>query len=62
MFKQFGKAWKTHTPKYLHPYTKENILAQIAVATVLVVGMMAHDEWKVRQEKKRRNKIYPVSI
>lgn len=54
MFKHLEAAWNARTPVYLHNRTKENIIFQLALTVVVVGGLIAYDEWKDRQEQKKR--------
>ncbi len=57
MFKTFATAWNAHTPDYLHPYTKENLIWQLKLAAVLMVGIIVYEEVQHRMEQRRLNKI-----
>jgi len=50
MFKKAETAWNSRTPVYLHNGTKENVIFQIASATVIVGAMFAYDEYKSRRD------------
>ncbi len=52
MLKTLGQKYRAVTPKILHPYTKENIVAQLVLSGVLV-GWMMHREWRADRELRR---------
>lgn len=56
MFKKLESSWNSHTPEYLHPYTKANLIWQLKITAVLFVGMAAYEAYNEHQEKKRLNR------
>ncbi len=54
MFKTLEAKWNSHTPAYLHPYTKENLIWQLKLSAVLFVGMVAWDAYETHRLKKER--------
>jgi hypothetical protein len=54
MFKRLEARWNAATPVWLHPYTKENMFAQLIATAVLLGVFIAKDEWELRQEKRKR--------
>lgn len=57
MFKKLERAWNARTPEYLHNGTKANIIWQLKISAVLLVAMLAWDEYKFRQERKNLKKF-----
>ena len=53
MFKTLETKWNAHTPVYLHNRTKENFVFQLALAAVLIGGMIAKDAWEERQLRRK---------
>lgn len=51
--KTLETAWNAHTPTYLHPYTKENLVWQLKLTAVVLVGIAAYEGWETYQESKR---------
>lgn len=47
------KTWNAHTPEYLHPYTKANVIWQLKLTGVLLVGLIGYEILKERREHKR---------
>ena len=54
-FKQLETAWNARTPEYLHPRTKANVIWQLKITAVMLVGFVVYDEVQYRLEKRRRN-------
>jgi flagellar biogenesis protein FliO len=52
MFNRIGNTWKAHTPKVLHPYSKENIITQIVLGLLFVLGLIVKTEWEDRKFRK----------
>ena len=59
MFPKLEAKWNSHTPKILHPRTKENFLFQLAMLVVTLGGMEVWTRWReYRQAKARNRAIY----
>lgn len=52
-FKRLETAWNARTPVFLHNRTKENLIFQLIMAMMLILGMYAKDKYDERQETKR---------
>jgi hypothetical protein len=48
------RKWNAHTPKFLHNGSKENIIFQLTLATLLVLGMISKDWLEKRSQKRER--------
>lgn len=52
--KRLERSWNAHTPKFLHNRTKENIIFQLALATMIVLGLIGKDWYEKRAQKRER--------
>ena len=56
MFDKTVAAWNTRTPDYLHPNTPENIVWQLKLLAVMLVGYEVGNQIRDRvQDRRRRN-------
>lgn len=49
------RTWNAHTPDYLHPNTKANVIWQlklVGIMLVFIIGKEAFDEWHERYRRK----------
>jgi hypothetical protein len=53
MFKRLEESWNARTPKILHNRSKENILFQLALTVLFLIGMIFKD----RQYERKMAKI-----
>ena len=61
MFNKLNAVWTASTPKFLHPYTKQNIIFQITLASVFVGGMWLSDYRQERQiRRERMNNVHDL--
>lgn len=51
--------WNAHTPVYLHNGTKENVIFQLTLAALMILGFYAKDRWELRQFDKRMKENKP---
>lgn len=56
MFKRLETAWNSRTPEYLHNGTKANIIWQLKMTALFIVGMYVHDKAQDFRQNRRRNK------
>ena len=52
-FKRLETSWNARTPKFLHNRTKENLIFQLTLTALLLIGINLKGWWDDRQEKKR---------
>lgn len=55
-FKKAEAAWNARTPVWMHNKTKENIIAQLIAAVVLLVSYCIYDEYKERKTAAARRR------
>lgn len=59
MFPKLEAKWNSHTPKILHPRTKENFIFQLIMLVVTLGGMeVASRVSEYRRAKARNRAIY----
>lgn len=56
MFKALELWWNARTPRYLQSRTKENLIFQIILAVLVMLGLIAKDIVQDYREAKARNK------
>ena len=44
--------WNAHTPKFLHNRTKENIIFQLALTAMILLGFYVKDKVEERSQKR----------
>lgn len=58
MFKRLEESWNARTPVYLHNGTKENIIFQLALAVLLIFGIVTKDKLDERRDRRRYMQNY----
>lgn len=53
-FKRLEAKWNAHTPKILHNRTKENLIFQLSLVAVMLLGYWVKDWWDERRRKEER--------
>lgn len=56
MFKTLEKKWNAHTPVYLHNGTKENIIFQLSLGGLMILGFVLKDYWNERKLRREYDK------
>lgn len=52
-FKRLERSWNAHTPKFLHNGTKENIIFQLTLTVLMLLGFYAKDKVEERRQKRQ---------
>lgn len=59
--KKIEAIWNAHTPTYLHPYTKENLVWQLKLTGVVIIGVVAYEAWTEHQMRKNDKTLHIVA-
>lgn len=53
MFKTLETKWNARTPVYLHNGTKENIIFQLTLTAIIILGFTVKDRWDERATRRK---------
>lgn len=55
--KALERKWNAHTPKFLHNRTKENLIFQLTLTALILIGMNVKP-WLENRSRKREAALY----